>query len=104
VPEKDWLLGSPLGLRGPWGTTYATNLRLSLSKLTEEQWLSYAKALKTRPPMPWFNVNKWSDRDLRAFYRYVRSLGPAGNPAPQPLAPNQAPSPPYVQWPSPPKK
>ena len=29
IPEKDWLLGSgPLGYSGPWGTTYATNLRL----------------------------------------------------------------------------
>jgi mono/diheme cytochrome c family protein len=28
VSEKDWLLGSgPLGWRGPWGTTYASNLR-----------------------------------------------------------------------------
>ena len=104
MPENDWLLGSPLGFRGPWGTTYATNLRLSLSKLTEEQWMSYAKALKARPPMPWFNLNQWNDSDLRAFYRYVRYLGPAGKPAPQPLAPDQAPSPPYVQWPSPPKK
>jgi mono/diheme cytochrome c family protein len=104
VPEKDWLLGSSLGLRGPWGTTYATNLRLSLSKMTEDQWVSYAKALKTRPPMPWFNLNKWSDRDLRSFYRYVRHLKPVGKPAPQPLSPAQAPPPPYVQWPSPPKK
>lgn len=104
VPEKDWLLGSPLGLRGPWGTTYATNLRISLSKMTEDQWVSYAKALKTRPPMPWFNLNQWGDRDLRSFYRYVTHLGTAGKPAPQPLAPDQTPPPPYVQWPSPPKK
>jgi len=104
VPEKDWLLGSPLGFRGPWGTTYATNLRLSLSKLTEDQWVSYAKALKTRPPMPWFNLNQWSDRDLRAFYRYVRHLQPVGKPAPQALPPEQAPKPPYIQWPMPPKK
>jgi hypothetical protein len=28
VPEKEWLLGGgPLGFRGPWGTTYAPNLR-----------------------------------------------------------------------------
>lgn len=104
VAEKDWLLGSPLGFRGPWGTTYASNLRLSLSNLTEEQWVAYAKALKVRPPMPWFNLNQWRDSDLRAFYRYVRHLGPAGNPAPPGLPPEQAPSPPYLQWPSPPRK
>ncbi|MDX1487796.1 MAG: hypothetical protein R3268_06320, partial [Acidiferrobacterales bacterium] len=28
VPEKDWLTGDTLGWRGPWGTTYAVNLRL----------------------------------------------------------------------------
>ena len=27
VPEKDWLAGDRLGWRGPWGTTYAVNLR-----------------------------------------------------------------------------
>ena len=56
VPEKEWLLGSPLGFRGPWGTTYATNLRLSLSRMAEDAWVKYAKGLKTRPPMPWFNL------------------------------------------------
>jgi len=102
TPEKDWLKGSALGLRGPWGTTYATNLRLNLSKMTEDQWVSYAKALKTRPPMPWFNLNQWSERDLRAFHRYVRHLGPAGDPAPQPLPPDQQPKGPFIQWPAPP--
>jgi mono/diheme cytochrome c family protein len=104
VPERDWLLGSPLGLRGPWGTTYATNLRLSLSRMTEEQWVKYARALKTRPPMPWFNLNQWNDADLRSFYRYVRQLGPVGEPAPQALPPGQEPKPPYIQWPAPPKR
>ncbi|HEY7743811.1 MAG TPA: cytochrome C [Burkholderiales bacterium] len=104
VPEKDWLLGSPLGFRGPWGTTYATNLRLSLSRMTEDQWVAYAKALKVQPPMPWFNLNKWADADLRAFYQYVRQLGPVGKPAPAPLTPDKTPPQPYIQWPAPPKK
>ena len=93
---------SHLGLRGPWGTTYPTNLRLSLSKMTEDQWVKYAKAPKTRPPMPWFNLNQWTDTDLRAFYQYVRHLGPAGAAAPQPLAPDKEPKPPFIQWPAPP--
>jgi mono/diheme cytochrome c family protein len=29
VPEAEWLLGNPVGFRGPWGTTYPTNLRLT---------------------------------------------------------------------------
>ena len=105
VPESQWLLGeSTLGFRGPWGTTYASNLRLTLSRMTEDQWIVFAKNLRTRPPMPWFNLNQWSEEDLRAFYRYVRQLGPAGKAVPAGLPPEKAPPPPYVQWPQPPKK
>lgn len=104
VPEKHWLLGSgPLGYRGPWGTTYAPNLRLTMSGMTEQQWVKYAKQLKTRPPMPWFNLNQWAESDLRALYQYIKHLGPVGEPAQPGLPPDQEPKPPYVQWPAPPK-
>ena len=102
VPESRWLRGSALGFRGIWGTTYATNLRLSLSKMPEDQWLRYAKALETRPPMPWFNLNQWSEDDLRAFYHYVRQLGPVGRPAPDPVPPHLEPKGAFVSWPLPP--
>jgi mono/diheme cytochrome c family protein len=107
VPEAEWLLGdSALGFRGPWGTTYATNLRLSLSKMTETEWVKYAKGLKARPPMPWFNLNPWNEADLKAFYRYVRSLGPVGDPVREPIPPGQEPPRPYIHFPDkpPPKK
>jgi mono/diheme cytochrome c family protein len=102
LPEGQWLRGNPVGYRGIWGTTYATNLRLSLSKMPEEQWLVYAKALETRPPMPWFNLNQWSEEDLRAFYHYVRQLGPVGRAAPDPVPPHEEPKTPVVSWPLPP--
>jgi mono/diheme cytochrome c family protein len=102
LPESLWLRGNPVGFRGIWGTTYATNLRLSLSKMPEEQWLVYAKALETRPPMPWFNLSQWSEEDLRAFYHYVRSLGAAGRPTPYPVPPHLEPKTPVVLWPFPP--
>ena len=38
------------------GTTYPTNLRLSMGKMTEDQWVKYGKNLMMRPPMPWFNI------------------------------------------------
>src|SRR5262245_60419734 len=66
VEEKVWLTGSPLGWRGPWGTTYASNLRLVLQPLNEEQWLKYARTPR-RPPMPWFNLAAMTDKDLRAI-------------------------------------
>jgi mono/diheme cytochrome c family protein len=106
LPEKEWLLGGgPLGFSGPWGTTYAPNLRLTLSKMSEDEWVKYAKGLKTRPPMPWFNLNQWADSDLRAFYQYVKQLGPVGDPVPAAYVPPDRKAPqPYIQWPMPPAK
>jgi mono/diheme cytochrome c family protein len=99
TPEAEWLGGDPLGWRGPWGTTYAPNLRLYMQALTEEEWIRKAKTLSTRPPMPWFNVNAMSRTDLSAIYRYVRHLGPAGKPAPAYVPPDKTPPQPYVQFP-----
>ena len=66
---------------------------------TEASWLTTARSFKARPPMPWFNVHAMSEQDLRAFYHYVRSLGPAGNPAPSYLPPGQRPTGPAIQFP-----
>jgi hypothetical protein len=104
VPEALWLTGDSFGWRGPWGTTYATNLRLSFANLTEEEWLVMAKNLKAKPPMPWFTLNDMHDEDLRAIYHFVRHLGPGGKEAPAYLPPDQEPSPPYALFPSPPPK
>lgn len=103
VPEVQWLTGDSLGWRGPWGTTYASNLRLYMQTLTEEQWVKKAKTLTTRPPMPWFNLHRMSASDLGGIYRYVRHLGPAGKPAPDYVPPDKTPQLPYVQFPEPPK-
>ena len=98
--EADRLKGDVLGFRGGWGTTYPTNLRLSIGKMTEEGWLKYAKALKTRPPMPWFNVRAMTDADLKAVYQYIKQMpGAAGTAAPAYLAPDKTPKPPFVQYP-----
>jgi mono/diheme cytochrome c family protein len=99
VPESEWLTGDALGWRGPWGTTYASNLRIYMQGLSEEQWIKTAKTLQARPPMPWFNVRRMSTTDLRAIYRYVRHLGPAGKPAPAYVPPDKTPPQPYVQFP-----
>lgn len=102
VPEDQWLEGNPMGWRGPWGTTYSPNLRLSVTPLTEDGWVDYAKALKTRPPMPWFALNQMTDDDLRSIYRYISKLGPGGDPAPAYVSPEVVPTGPYAQFPSPP--
>jgi len=104
VPEEDWLQGSTLGRNGSWGTTYATNLRLYMQDLSEEQWIERARTLKTRPVMPWFALNEMAEQDLRAIYRYIRALGPAGVPAPAYVPPDVQPTGTYVIFPRPTKK
>ena len=100
TPEKDWIMDEAVGWRGPWGTTYPTNLRLYLQDLTEDQWVKKAKNLQARPPMPWFALRDMSTPDLRAFYRFVRHLGPAGQPAPEYVPPDKTPAGPYIQFPN----
>ena len=103
IPEEEWLLGDTFGWRGPWGTTYAPNLRLTVAGLSEAQWLAMAKSLKTRPPMPWFTLNEMKDKDLQAIYQFIRHLGPAGVPAPAYVPPDQEPDPPFALFPPPPE-
>ncbi len=97
TPEADWLQGSTLGYHGPWGTTFAANLRLKAAEMDEAAWLKYTGELRTRPIMPDFILRQMQEDDRRAIYRYLRSLGPAGQPAPAYLPPGQTPPAPYFQ-------
>lgn len=99
IPEHDWLKGDSLGWRGPWGTTYPSNLRLYMQNLSEEQWLRIVRTVEFRPPMPWFALRELTEQDLRAIYRFIRHLGPAGEPAPSYIPPDQEPPKPYILFP-----
>jgi mono/diheme cytochrome c family protein len=103
VTENLWLTGDKFGWRGPWGTTYGSNLRLFVSGMTKEEWVATARTLKRRPTMPWFNLNIMNDEDLKAIYQFVRYLGPGGEPAPAYVPPDQEPKTPYALFPTPPK-
>lgn len=96
VPEADWLTGSPLGWRGPWGTTYPANLRLTAQTLTEDAFVTVLHTRKTLPPMPWMNTAVMSETDARAIHRYLRALGPKGEAMPAPVPPDQEPQTPYI--------
>jgi len=48
--------------------------------------------------MPWFNLRDMSDQDLIDIFRYIRSLGPAGAPAPAPVAPGGKVNTPYIDF------
>jgi mono/diheme cytochrome c family protein len=82
IPTNQWLIGAPVGYKGPWGVTYPANLRLLIPNLTEDQWVNFAKNLQARPPMPWFTLRMISEPDLRAVYQFIKSLGPAGAQSP----------------------
>lgn len=103
IVDERWLTGDQLGWRGPWGTTYPGNLRLYMQNLSEEQWIKIAKTARFRPPMPWFALHAMATQDLRAIYRFIRYLGPTGQPAPAFVPPAQKPEGPYVQFPQPPE-
>jgi len=102
VDEKLWLTGDQLGWRGPWGTTYASNLRVLVKDMSADQFVKFARS-EFRPPMPWFNLRAMTDRDVKAIYAYLKHLGPAGQPAPQYVPADKTPVGPFVQFPEPPK-
>lgn len=97
TPEGERFVGSSIGWYGPWGTTYPPNLRLSVQNMSEEGWVEMLRTRRERPPMPWANTHQLNERDMRAIYRYLRSLGSAGELAPVYLPPGEAPEPPYFQ-------
>jgi mono/diheme cytochrome c family protein len=97
VDKAQWLVGSPLGYKGPWGTTYAVNLRSRLAGMDEAQWLDYSAKLRTRPIMPDFSLRAMSAEDRRALYRFVRSLGPGGGEVPAYLPPGSKAPLPYME-------
>lgn len=97
TPEAEWLTGSPVAFTGPWGATYPANLRLKAQSMCESEWLQYAR-MERRPPMPWFNLAAMPDRDLKAVYQYIKSLGAKGQPAPEYVPPGQAVNTPYIEF------
>lgn len=97
VPEADWLTGSSVGFQGPWGTSYAANLRLKARDLSEAEWLARARS-PMAPPMPWFNLRQMHDDDLRAVYAYLRQLGPSGSAAPGLVPPGAPVATPFIEF------
>jgi mono/diheme cytochrome c family protein len=99
VPVSEWLAGDGFGWRGPWGTTYGSNLRLFVKDMSEDDWVQVARTLKRRPPMPWFNLNAMTEQDLRALYQFIHSLGEPGQPAPAYVPPGEEPATAYATFP-----
>ena len=77
-----------MGFAGPWGTTFAKNLRLTVKDMSEDDWVAFSDTFQTAPPMPWFNVHAFTDVETRSLYQYIKSLpGDLGEQAPVALPP-----------------
>jgi mono/diheme cytochrome c family protein len=96
VPEALWLTGVPVGWRGPWGTTYASNLRRFVQPFTAEQFVYLVRNRNSRPPMVWPSLHAMSDPDLKAIYAYIKSLPVTGAVMPDVVPPDREPKTPYI--------
>lgn len=98
IPESDWLKGSSEGNYGPWGTTYASNLRLVAARMSAEDWATMLQTREGLPPMPWVLMREYDPRDLRAIHAYIRSLGDPGEAVPAAIPPGAPPQGFYVDF------
>ena len=96
VPTARWMTGSTIGFRGAWGTSYPANVRLEFQVMPEDQWVIVVRTRGGHPPMLWHDLRMLTDADRHAIFRFIRSLGPAGVPAPASLPPWQTPATPFV--------
>jgi mono/diheme cytochrome c family protein len=99
--SKDSLMtGRALGFKGPWGVDYSKNLRVIADREGEDHWVNTLKTADDGDghlPMPWHNTALMSDEDLRAMWKYVKSLGPAqGERIPRSVRPGKEPAGQYL--------
>ena len=87
---------------GPWGVSYTANLtpdkETGLGDWTEEMFIQtmrtgrhQGKGRPILPPMPYFNVAKLSDDDMKSLFAYLQSLPPVKNRVPAPIDPPEEP-------------
>ena len=93
-PAKAMMGNASVGWRGPWGVTYASNLRRYAYNRDEDTFVNDMRALKLYPPMPWYNVRAMVESDIRSLYQYIMSLGEPGKSVPLPSA--DEPRTPYI--------
>lgn len=97
VPESEWLTGTALGWRGPWGTSYPSNLRRHIAAYNDvDLWISMVRNRNGLPPMPWPSLHAMTDEDLRAIHAYISSLEVKGDIMPGSTPPDKDPATPYL--------
>jgi hypothetical protein len=68
IPTAKWLVGSAVGLRGPFGTQYPINVRLFVAAIPRDAWIALFKSEHAPGAMPFWNWSngKASDADIGA--------------------------------------
>ena len=99
IPVEEWLVGSTIGFHGYFGTAYPTNLRLLVTNISEEDWLTLSKQMREGSAMADVMLPGTVDQDLLAIYRFIQYLGPKGTPAPTRLPKGVKPTTQYIEVP-----
>jgi mono/diheme cytochrome c family protein len=97
LPQAQWLTGNRIGFRGDWGTSYPVNLRLEFQALAEDQWILAVRTRGGHPPMTCHDLRVLDATDRHAIYAFIKSLGPAGVPAPAAIPPWREPTTRYIE-------
>jgi hypothetical protein len=87
---------------GPWGITYAFNLtpdketgigtwqpEMFINAMRTGKHLGVTEGRPILPPMPWQNLSKLSDEDLKAMFMFLKSQKPIRNKVPDPMDLNE---------------
>lgn len=100
----NWALMGPdvTSFVGPWGISYAANITpdsaTGIGAWTEGQFVQTMRTGKhlgmengrpILPPMPWQNLSKLSDGDLKSIFAYLQTLTPVSNRVPGPVSPDK---------------
>jgi hypothetical protein len=100
-----WMMFSPglTAIVGPWGISYTANLtpdsatgigawseEVFIKTLRTGKHLGQENGRQILPPMPWYNLAKLKEEDLKSIYTYLRSLPPISNRVPAPVSPVDA--------------
>lgn len=105
LKEDNWIQMAPdlTAYVGPWGISYAPNLTpdstTGIGAWSEEVFIRAIRTGKHMgldngrpilPPMPWQEIGKLNDNDLKAIYAYLHSLPSISNKVPPPASPEEA--------------
>ena len=94
-----YMAGDLTAAVGPWGITYAINLtpdektgigtwkaEMFINAMKSGKHLGVADSRPILPPMPWQNLSKLPEEDLRAMFMFLMSQTPVKNSVPEPMS------------------